>query len=449
METLDLDVATEFLLIAATLVELKARRLLPGLDDLELDEELLRFEERDLLLARLLECKTFKDAAARARGAACAAPTAACPRTAGPEEPFRSMVPDPLERVPARRAAGRRAARARRRRRSSIVDTDHIAPVRASVRDAVESCCACCPSRSRELPRARRRACRTGSRSIVRFLAVLELYKQGVVDLVQFANFGELLVRRLQRRRGRARRRQPRRLGRRRRDRPRMHASSASSRTSPRRGARTARATRDATHEARRAIEAVVLAATEPVEPRLLAQLVELPVAGSRRCATSSRAEYEDAGPRLRARAGRGWLPLPDPSRPRAVRRAVRARGPARAAVGAGARDARDRRLQAADLARADLGDPWRQRRGHAHHARCSAATCRRSAATPGPASRCSTAPRPRSSSASASTRSPTCRRSATSCPTRRSSRRSSAACASSDDPEARRPASDADHAGR
>src|SRR6476661_803057 len=63
MDGLDLDVATEFLLIAATLVELKARRLLPGLDELELDEELLRFEERDLLLARLLECKTFKDAA--------------------------------------------------------------------------------------------------------------------------------------------------------------------------------------------------------------------------------------------------------------------------------------------------------------------------------------------------------------------------------------------------
>ena len=61
--TLDLDVATEFLLIAATLVELKARRLLPGDDDVDLDEELALWEERDLLLARLLECKTFKDAA--------------------------------------------------------------------------------------------------------------------------------------------------------------------------------------------------------------------------------------------------------------------------------------------------------------------------------------------------------------------------------------------------
>src|ERR1700742_3354964 len=63
LERVDLDVATEFLLIAATLVELKARRLLPGREDVDLDEELMRFEERDLLLARLLECKTFQDAA--------------------------------------------------------------------------------------------------------------------------------------------------------------------------------------------------------------------------------------------------------------------------------------------------------------------------------------------------------------------------------------------------
>ena len=63
METLDLDIATEFLLIAATLVELKTRRLLPGDDDVDLDDELALWEERDLLLARLLECKTFKDAA--------------------------------------------------------------------------------------------------------------------------------------------------------------------------------------------------------------------------------------------------------------------------------------------------------------------------------------------------------------------------------------------------
>src|SRR5918912_574617 len=61
--TIDLPTATEFLLIAATLVELKARRLLPGNDDVDVDEELARFEERDVLLARLLVCQTFQHAA--------------------------------------------------------------------------------------------------------------------------------------------------------------------------------------------------------------------------------------------------------------------------------------------------------------------------------------------------------------------------------------------------
>ena len=60
---LDLDIATSFLLIAATLVDLKARRLLPNTGDIDLDDELALWEERDMLLARLLEAKTFKDVA--------------------------------------------------------------------------------------------------------------------------------------------------------------------------------------------------------------------------------------------------------------------------------------------------------------------------------------------------------------------------------------------------
>jgi len=63
MQALDLDLATEFLLIAATLVELKARRLLPGPTPVDLDDEFALWEERDLLLARLLECRTFKHVA--------------------------------------------------------------------------------------------------------------------------------------------------------------------------------------------------------------------------------------------------------------------------------------------------------------------------------------------------------------------------------------------------
>ena len=196
MDTFDLDVATEFLLIAATLVELKARRLLPGIEDLELDEELLRFEERDLLLARLLECKTFKDAA-RALEAGMRRADRSVARRAGPEEPYRWMMPDPLESV---RPEALRAAALRMLSAPPvvIVDTEHIAPVRASVRDAVESVLRLLPESESMSFRALVAGAPHRLEVIVRFLAVLELYKQGMVDILQFTNFGELMVRRLQ-----------------------------------------------------------------------------------------------------------------------------------------------------------------------------------------------------------------------------------------------------------
>lgn len=64
MREMDIEVTSEFLLIAATLIQLKARTLLPGDTDVDLDEELALAEERDRLLARLLACLTFKDVAA-------------------------------------------------------------------------------------------------------------------------------------------------------------------------------------------------------------------------------------------------------------------------------------------------------------------------------------------------------------------------------------------------
>jgi segregation and condensation protein A len=195
LETLDLEIATEFLLIAATLVELKTRRLLPGPSELDLDEELLRFEERDLLLARLLECKTFKDAALAIVTLVRRADRSLA-RQSGPEEPFRSMVPDPLTRL---RPEKLRDAALRALAASPVeqVDTLHIAPIRASVAEAIATVLARLPS-GRAVP-FRDLAADADTRldRIVRFLAVLELFKQGIVDLEQLSNFGVLEIRRI------------------------------------------------------------------------------------------------------------------------------------------------------------------------------------------------------------------------------------------------------------
>jgi len=192
MESLDLDMATEFLLIAATLVELKSRRLLPGLDDGDLDEELALWEERDLLLSRLLECKTFKDAAAALHRLSEQA-SRSYPRLTGPDERFLSLAPDLLAGITpeALRDAFVRAATPKPVPR---VQMDHVAPIRASVADAVEELLD-------ELPRVGVITFRRLTQGlverlavIVRFLAVLELYKQGAIDLEQSERLGELRV---------------------------------------------------------------------------------------------------------------------------------------------------------------------------------------------------------------------------------------------------------------
>ena len=192
METFNLEVATEFLLIAATLIELKTRRLLPGDDDLDLDDELALWSERDLLLTRLVECKTFKDAAVALQGLTNDA-ARSFPRVAGPDERFIDLTPDVLEGITPNdlRAAFLRAITPKPQIR---IDLDHVAPIRASVTDAVVEL-------MEELPLAGTISFRelTGAlverlEVVVRFLAVLELFKQGFVDLDQPRTFGDIQI---------------------------------------------------------------------------------------------------------------------------------------------------------------------------------------------------------------------------------------------------------------
>jgi segregation and condensation protein A len=190
LENVDLELATEFLLIAAILVELKTRRLLPDKHRDDLDDEFGLWEERDLLLARLLECKTFKDAATVLKRMAQTA-ALSWPRRAGLEDQFLSLAPDLL--------AGITPLDLRRAYYTAIIpkptvhiDTEHIAPIRASVADAVIELVDEIPAHGTISFRKLTTGLVDRIELVVRFLAVLELFKQGVIELDQPTSFGDI-----------------------------------------------------------------------------------------------------------------------------------------------------------------------------------------------------------------------------------------------------------------
>jgi len=188
----DLELATEFLLIAATLVELKTRRLLPDEADGHLDDELGIWEERDLLLVRLLECKTFKGVAVAMRQLAHRA-SFGYPRNVGPDERYLSLAPDLLKGLSVQDISDA-FLRVTAPKPIVRVDLGHAGPVTASVTDAMFELID-------ELPRLGKTTFRelTGGlvdriQVVVRFLAVLELFKQGHVELDQPERFGDITL---------------------------------------------------------------------------------------------------------------------------------------------------------------------------------------------------------------------------------------------------------------
>jgi len=190
-ETLDLEVATEFLVVAATLIELKAARLLPGTADPDVDE--LALEARDLLYARLLEYRTFKQAAGWL-DERIAAGVGSWPRAAALEERFARLRPEAIIPTDAAGLAAL-AARAFANAPAPEPDLSHVQPVRMTVQEAGALVLG-------ELRRHGGRVtfgeltARMGTRVevVVSFLALLELYRADLVDLDQAERFGELQV---------------------------------------------------------------------------------------------------------------------------------------------------------------------------------------------------------------------------------------------------------------
>jgi segregation and condensation protein A len=187
----DLDQASEFLVVAATLLDLKVARLLPSA---EVDEEdLALLEARDLLFARLLQYRAYKHVAGLfAEQMAQAARR--FPRAVGLEAEFLALLPEVELGVDAREFA-EIAARASMPRPVPVVDVAHIhAPV-VSVREQS----VILATRLRQLGAATFRSliadCPDTMVVVGRFLALLELYREGAVAFDQLVAFGELHVR--------------------------------------------------------------------------------------------------------------------------------------------------------------------------------------------------------------------------------------------------------------
>lgn len=188
MDGLDLELTTGFLVVAATLLELKSARLLPGRNLDDVDAQLL--EERDLLLARLVECSTYRSAGEEI-AVGLAAGAAFFPRLVSLEPRYADVVPDLLARV-SLVDLGRAAGRALAPKPEVLLDTSHVAPMRISVRDAINELRGALENGGEKSFVELCRGLTDRLEIVVRFLALLEMFKAGAVELGQADRFGDI-----------------------------------------------------------------------------------------------------------------------------------------------------------------------------------------------------------------------------------------------------------------
>ena len=191
-DRIDFNQLSEFLLVAAILIELKSQKLLPGRESVDDDDELIGWEERDLLLARLLECRAYA-AAADVFVALTEAAARSIPREVGLPADFAVHAPDLLAGVTPEELA-QAYLRGAAERPVPRVDLSHVTVDTVSVAEAVSALIAL-PRRDRATSfRTLVEACTTRMEVIVRFLALLELCKMGRVTLGQGRTFGDLHI---------------------------------------------------------------------------------------------------------------------------------------------------------------------------------------------------------------------------------------------------------------
>ena len=189
----DLEQTSSFLLVAATLLDLKAARLLPA-GDVEDEEDLALLEARDLLFARLLQYKAFKQVAGVLEGRL-AEESKRHPRAVGLEERFATLLPEVLIGIGLQQFAQLAARAMEPKAGPPELTLHHIHAPKVSVREQA----AIVVDRLRRSGTLTFRALCGDSpdtmTTVARFLSLLELFREGAVSFDQVTALGELTVR--------------------------------------------------------------------------------------------------------------------------------------------------------------------------------------------------------------------------------------------------------------
>ena len=188
----DLERTTSFLLVAATLLDLKASRLLPSVE-VEDEEDLALLEARDLLFARLLQYRAFREVA-RGLGERLAREAHRHPRAVGLEDRFAALLPEVLISVGPERLAAL-AAGALTPRPEPVLGLAHLHAPQVSVQQQA----VLLADRLRRQHPTTFRALSADApdvpTTVARFLALLELFGEGLVAFEQATALGDLHVR--------------------------------------------------------------------------------------------------------------------------------------------------------------------------------------------------------------------------------------------------------------
>ncbi len=192
-DSFDLDETTEFLVVAATLLDLKAARLLPSAD-VEDEADLALLEARDLLFARLLQYRAYKQVAALFAELETAA-LRRYPRSVGIEERFAGLLPEVLLGVDAAHFAETAAAVFRPKPPPPTVSLEHLHTPRVSVHEHAAVLRSWLARDGQASFRSLIADCAHTREVVARFLALLDLYRAAVVVFDQTDPLGELHIR--------------------------------------------------------------------------------------------------------------------------------------------------------------------------------------------------------------------------------------------------------------